>query len=174
MPGQGDLREKLLKQELENLEATLHNLESLGYSMDGVGDILKKFVKKAGEAGKSVVKKAEDAGKSVVKRMTGEHHKDAKEVFDMLHKGFPGTEVNKNGSVLTLHVNSHDVEVKEVEGVWAVVVDGKAYPANTTNADKLKEQIKNYTTSMSSGEKMHEVMRCSRAILLSQRCLASF
>ncbi len=144
MSARSELREKLLEQELKNLETTVQNLVHLDYKVDGVLDKIKH---------------------SIVKSFSG--HKDAKDVLDMLHNAFPGTNVDKHGDVLSLKVNGQDVEVKQVSGVWAVVVGEASYPADMND---LKKQILNYTASKLSGTKMHEVMRCSRAVMMAQRC----
>jgi hypothetical protein len=158
MQAQKDLREHLLQQELENLETTIRNLESLGYPVDGLWDTFKKGVSDVGKA-------AKNAASKVAKSMSG--HKDAKYVLNKLHDDFPGTNVDKSGDVLMLTVNGKKVEVMLDDGVWMVSVGGAKYKADM---DNLKQQIVHLTQPQISGSKMEQVLRCSRAVMVSQRC----
>lgn len=156
MATERDLREKLLQHELDNLRATLDNIESLGYPIDS-----------------GILDWAKDAAKGVantVKKTVMGGPKTAQDVMNMLHKAFPGTNVDKSGDSLTLTVNGKPVEVKLSEGTWMLTVDGATYKAQVDKMESLQTQIKTLTATQISGTKMQEVMRGSRVILLSQRC----
>lgn len=136
------LREKLLQQELRNLEETMHRIESLGVPLE-MFETVKNMVKKA------------------TKMVTGS--KDINDVYNHLVKHFTADKVNKTNNVLHVMTGGKQVDVSMNDtGKWQIAVDGKTYEVADLN-DMVKQiQIR---TQASTSAPFHDVARYSSFIL---------
>lgn len=150
-----DLREKLLQEELHNLEATLERIESLGMPIEGIWDNVKEAVKSATNSVKNI--------------MSGK--KEVDEVYNTIMKSKKYTNVNINGGLISFTANNKSVQVKEDGNKWHINVDNAGwYPVK--NMKDLLIQIEVRTQDGKPelpNSSMQQVMTCSRAILDMRR-----
>lgn len=148
-----DLREKLLQEELQNLEATLERIESLGLPIEGILDNFKKMVKSATDGVKKIV-----SGK-----------KEVEEVYKVVIKKYKG--VNVQDGLISFTANNKSVQVKEDGGKWHINVDnGGWYPVKDMKDLLIQIDVRTQDSKvMASAGGLQQVMTCSRAILDMRR-----
>lgn len=144
-----DLREKLLQEELQNLEATLERIESLGLPIDGFVDSVKNMVKKAANSAQKMI-----SGK-----------KDVTEVYNAIAKKYKGISIQND--VISFTANNKLVQVKEDGGKWHISVDnGDWYTVDGMKNLLIQIEVRTQDAkAMSADSRMQQVMLCSRAIL---------
>ena len=148
-----DLREKLLQEELQNLEATLERIESLGLPIEGILDNFKKMVKSATDGVKKIV-----SGK-----------KEVEEVYKVVIKKYKG--VNVQDGLISFTANNKSVQVKEDGGKWHINVDnGGWYPVKDMKDLLIQIDVRTQDGKPElPNSSMQQVMTCSRAILDMRR-----
>lgn len=144
-----NLRNKLLMQELQNLEQTLKNIESLGVPMDGLWD--------------SMVNKAKQVANGTVNYLNGT--KSAQQAYDALKGKYTNLILDQANCRVTLVANGKDVIVDCSGSKWHVTVNGATYEAK--DSTDLKNVIDIHTRSTVSAAQ--EVVKHSRTILLARR-----
>ena len=149
-----DLREKLLQEELKNLEETLDRIQSLGFPTEGLWDSVKNAVNKATDAVKGMVFSTPEV----------------KTVYNAIEKKYKP--VNIQDGVISFTANSKSVQVKQDGGKWHINVEnGGWFPVKDINDLLVQIDVRTQDAkSMSSASRAQQVVMCSRAIIGAQRC----